>query len=249
MSRFIRAILFDLGGTLMFARDPWLPIETRADLVFAEKLRGQGVEIEQPEFAQTFRRRLKEYYIRREQNLFETTYLSVAHELLQEHGYPNLAEAVVRSALDALFDVTQSNWVLESDALSTLKNLENSGYRMGLVSNAGDNQDVVELAEKFRIERFFDFILTSAACSYRKPHPRIFELALAHWDIPVREIAMVGDTLEADILGARNAGLFGILITRRASPRADELPRIQADLSLPALGEIPPALHALRNQP
>jgi putative hydrolase of the HAD superfamily len=246
MSHFIRAILFDLGGTLMFARDPWLPIQVRADLVFAETLQAQGVEIEPAEFARSFRKRLNEYYIRREQNLFETTYSSVAFELLRENGYSKSTEAVVRSALDALFAVTQSNWVLEPDAISMLKTMQNSGYRMGLVSNAGDNKDVLQLAEKFRIESFFDFILTSATCSYRKPHPRIFQVAVAHWNIPASEIAMVGDTLEADILGANNAGLFSIWITRRADPQADHLERIQPDLSLPALADIPPALNIPR---
>jgi HAD superfamily hydrolase (TIGR01662 family) len=246
MPRFIRAILFDLGGTLMYARDPWPPIEARADLTFAESLRNQGMNIDPPVFVSEFRARLKEYYIERDENLFETSYLFVARELLQEKGYGKLTETALRSALDRLFAVTQENWVLETDARSTLKILESGGYRLGIVSNAGDSQDVFQLCERFRIEPFFDFILTSAACSYRKPHPRIFELALAHWHIPAAETAMVGDTLEADILGAQKAGLFSIWITRRANLKSEEVLRIQPDLSLPTLADIPPALRGIR---
>lgn len=245
MSRFIRAILFDLGGTLMYSRGPWPPIEARADLMFAENLRSSGLDIDPSEFALLFRKRLKEYYVRREEDLFETTYRSVALELLQEEGYANITEPVLQSALDALYSVTQANWELESDAIPMLKNLESSGYRLGLVSNAGDNKDVFQLAERFRIEPYFDFILTSAACSYRKPHPRIFELALAHWNIPASESAMVGDTLDADILGAQRAGLFTIWITRRATPKAEDLLRIKPDLSLPSLQDIPAAVNGL----
>jgi putative hydrolase of the HAD superfamily len=246
MSRFVQAVLFDLGGTLMYARGAWLPVETQADLGFAESLRAQGLEIDPPGFAATFRKRLLAYYIQREQTLFETTYLSVARELLDEQGYSHIAEADIRSALDALFAITQKNWLLEEDALPTLRNLQASGYRLGLVSNAGDNQDVLRLAKRFLIEPFFDFILTSAACSYRKPHARIFELARSYWNIPPREIAMVGDTLEADILGAKNAGLFSIWITRRANPKTGDLQRVQPDISLPTLTEIPDALAQLR---
>lgn len=246
MSRFIQAILFDLGGTLMYARDEWTPVEARADLMFAERLRAAGMELDPSTFANTFRKRLREYYIRREESLFETTYLSVARELLQEIGYDNVTEPVIRSALDAMFAVTQANWILEDDALPTLTILQSSGYRMGIVSNAGDNKDVFQLADKFQIEPFFDFILTSAACSYRKPHSRIFELAVAHWSIPAHEIAMVGDTLEADILGAQNAGLFGIWITRRANPSPDDRLRIKPDLSLPSLKELSSTLDRLR---
>jgi HAD superfamily hydrolase (TIGR01662 family) len=242
MSHFIRAILFDLGGTLMYARDPWPPIEARADLTFAESLREQGLDIDPPVFVREFRTRLKEYYIERDENLFETSYLFVARELLQEKGYGNLTEGVLRSALDRLFATTQANWILEPDARSTLRILESSGYRLGIVSNAGDNQDVYQLVERFRIDRFFDFILTSAVCSYRKPHPRIFELALAHWHIPAAETAMVGDTLEADIIGAQRAGIYSIWITRRANLKSEDVLRIQPDLSLPTLADLPPAL-------
>ena len=135
--------------------------------------------------------------------------------MLAERGYPGLEESAVRPALDALFTVTEENWELENDALLTLKMLESAGYRLGMVSNAGDDKDVMTLVERFGIGPYFDFILTSAACGLRKPHGRIFELALAHWGFPAAEVAMVGDTLEADILGANRAGLYSIWITRR----------------------------------
>lgn len=249
MSHFIRAILFDLGGTLMYARNAWPPIEARADLAFAEGLREQGVGIEPSTFRKEFRIRLKEYHIQREKNLFETTYLSVVRELLEEKGYSNLTEEVIRSGLDRLYAVTQSNWTLESDTLSTLKTLESSGYRMGIVSNAGDHKDVFQLVERFGLESYFDFVLTSATCSYRKPHPRIFEIALAHWNIPASEVVMVGDTLDADIGGAQKAGMTGIWITRRAQPTADELQRIQPDFSLRGLDELYPTLKRISATP
>ncbi len=198
----------------MYARNPWPPIEARADRTFAKSLRDQGLDIKPSEFVREFRTRLKEYYIQRDEDLFETSYLFVARELLRDKGYHNVTEAILRSALDRLFAVTQANWMLESDARSTLKIL--------------------------------DFILTSAACSYRKPHPRIFELALVHWHIPASETAMVGDTLEADVLGAQKAGLYSIWITRRANLKSEDVLRIQPDLSLPTLAGIPAALKALR---
>jgi HAD superfamily hydrolase (TIGR01662 family) len=189
-------------------------------------------------FADEFRAQVIEYYEERDQSLFETTYLSVVREMLLERGFAHVTEAVLRSALDALFKVTQENWALEEDALLTLKLLESAGYRMGLVSNAGDNRDVFQLVERFQIEPYFDFILTSAACSYRKPHPRIFELALLNWNIPPQDAVMVGDTLEADILGAQNAGLHSIWVTRRAR-QTDRKPLIQPDASVATLLEIP----------
>ena len=198
----------------MHARGPWEPVEARADEALVEQLRADGFNIPAG-FAAEFRRRLAAHHVEREQSLIETTYLSVLQELLAERGYPGLEESAVRTALDALFAVTEENWELENDALLTLKTLESAGYRIGMVSNAGDDKDVMMLVERFGIGPYFDFILTSAACGFRKPHGRIFELALAHWEFPAAEIAMVGDTLEADILGANQAGLYSIWITHR----------------------------------
>lgn len=198
----------------MHAREPWEPITARADQALVEHLSAHGFDLP-PGFALTFRHRLARYHQEREQNLIETTYLSVLREMLVEHRPSGLDETIIRSALDALYAVTQENWKLENDAHLTLKMLESAGYRLGMVSNAGDDRDVQMLAERFGIQGYFDFILTSAACGYRKPHSRIFELALANWNFPAAEVAMVGDTLEADVFGANKAGLYSIWITRR----------------------------------
>jgi len=245
MSHLIRAILFDLGGTLMFARGAWDSIYKRADIALTESLLAQGLELDTAAFAPRFRERLRTYYAQRDKELYETTYTSALREMLKDEGYQNITEAGMRSALDAMFAVTQSNWILEEDTIPTLQQLKTGGYRMGLVSNAGDNKDVQQLVAGFHLEPFFDFVLTSAACSYRKPHPRIFEIALAHWYIPSSEAIMVGDSLEADIMGAQQTGLIGIWITRRAQPTADDLQRIKPDYSLRGLDELYPVLEQI----
>ena len=245
MSHLIRAILFDLGGTLMFARGAWDSVHERADLALTQSLQAQGLELDTNTFAQRFRDRLHAYYSQRNKELYETTYMSVLEEMLMDDGHKNITGAGVRSALDAMFAVTQSNWTLEEDTIPTLTQLESSGYCMGIISNAGDHKDVLQLVERFHLRHFFDFVLTSAACYYRKPHPRIFELALAHWNIPASKAIMVGDTLEADIMGAHKAGLLGIWVTRRAQPNADDLQRITPDFSLRGLNELLPTLEQI----
>jgi len=236
MRPFVRAVLFDLGGTLMHPRGPWEPVEARADQALVESLLQNGFQVP-PDFAGGFRWRLSRYHRERDQSLFETTYFSVLREMLAEHDPRPLSDARVRAALDSLYAVTQSNWELDQDAALTLGILESGGYRLGLVSNAGDDKDVKTLVRRFHIERYFDFILTSAACSYRKPHPRIFELALAHWGLPPGEAAMVGDLLEADILGAQNAGLFSIWYDRAGGPASTIQPNaiVNRLLDLPEL--------------
>jgi 2-haloalkanoic acid dehalogenase type II len=229
----IRHILFDLGGTLMHARGDWLPIFERADQALTNKLREHHITLD----TKIFRARMHEYYAQRDKDFQETTYHFVLRELLKELGYVDVAESVVRSALDAMFSVTQSNWVLEDDARGIIQKLKSSGYHLGIYSNAGDDQDVRDLVKKFGIHSHFDFVLTSAACYYRKPHARAFEIALAQWSIPPEDAVMIGDSLEADIFGAKNLGMKTIWITRRAKFAADEraAQRIHPDFSLSEL--------------
>lgn len=127
-----------------------------------------------------------------------------------------------------------------------LKKLEISGYKLGIISNAGDDQDVQQLARKFGIQHFFDFILTSAACSYRKPHPRIFEIGLANWYLLPSEAVMVGDNLTADIHGAQKVGMHGIWINRRADPQMEKQEAVKPDASLSSLSELPALLDRLQ---
>lgn len=242
----LRAVIFDLGGTLMHERDATHPVNARGDEALTLYLREQGLELNLSTFPVEFRRRLDEYFKQREKDLLETTYSFVLRDVLTSKGYGEVSDQILREALDRLFAVTQVNWLLEDDALQTLKRIEEDGYRMGLISNAGDDKDVQQLLHKFGIGRFFDFALTSAACSYRKPHPRIFELALSNWYFLPSEAVMIGDNLDADIRGAKDAGLGAIWIKRRASSRGATQPQGQPDAVVSSLAEIPAALDRLQ---
>jgi FMN phosphatase YigB (HAD superfamily) len=91
---------------------------------------------------------------------------------------------------------------------------------------------------------YMEIILISAEVGIRKPHPRIFQLALQHWQATPDQAVMVGDTLGADILGGLNAGIATIWITRRANTRdnIEQKDIIQADAVVTQLQEIPELL-------
>jgi HAD superfamily hydrolase (TIGR01662 family) len=237
----IHHILFDLGGTLMHARDEWAPVFENSDRVLTKKLLSYRIKLD----AKTFRERLHEYYAQRDKDFQETTYRFVLCELLRELGHAEVAEPIISSALEAMFKVTQANWKLEEDALETILLLKSQNYRLGIFSNAGDDKDVQDQVENFGIRPHFDFVLTSAACFYRKPHARAFEIALARWNIQPGEAAMVGDSLQADIFGAKALGMRTVWITRRARFSGSEAGDIQPDFSLAGLGELPAALQQI----
>ena len=239
----VHHILFDLGGTLMHSRADWVDTFARADQALSQKLHEHHIDLD----TAVFRARLHQYYDQRDKDYHETTYHFVLQELLGELGYAEVSESILRSALDAMYSITQGNWVLEKDCVETLRKLKSRDYRLGIFSNAGDDKDVQELIESFGIRSYFDFVLTSAACYYRKPHPRAFEIALAQWSASPRDAIMVGDSLQADIQGAKNLEMRTIWIRRRAQYKPDEKRRIRPDLSLHGLKWLLPALKQINN--
>lgn len=234
----IKHILFDLGGTLMHTINDSSEIYTRADEALVNKLSEYDIQLD----SKVFRKRLHEYYNQRDKDYQETTYHFVLRELLKELEYAEVAESVLRSALDAMYAVTQTNWQLEKDTVETLQLLKSNQYHLGIFSNAGDDKDVQQLIENFGIRKYFDFVLTSAACYYRKPHPRAFEIALAQWNIMPEESVMIGDSLQADIVGAKELHMKTIWITRRAQFNEGDMQRIKPDFSLRKLTELMPTL-------
>jgi putative hydrolase of the HAD superfamily len=82
---------------------------------------------------------------------------------------------------------------------------------------------------------YFQAIFDSAIVGVEKPHPEIFQLALASAKTAANEAVFVGDTNATDVGGAQLAGLHGVLIDRiDAYPHA-EGPRI---MRLPELDEV-----------
>jgi len=245
----IRAVIFDLGNTLMYpvASDLWPEVIKRGNKALMEHLCSLNIPIDCDNFILEFNQRLHQYYDKRDKEMIETSTFLVLKELLTEKGYTNISDAVIRESLDAHYAVTQKNWQLEEDAISCLSTLQEQSYTLGLLSNAGDHRDVLQLVEKFNLNPYFEFILTSAGCGYRKPHQMIFELALEKVNAQPEEVAMVGDTLNADILGANQSGMYSVWITRRVDNPPEDEPhsQIQPQAVIKSLGELPTLLREL----
>ena len=146
--------------------------------------------------------------------------------------------------LEGIAQELEQRWKLEEDAISTLDALKDQGMRLGLVSNAGDAQDVHTLIDRHHLRPYFEQVIVSALAGVRKPNPRIFKLALDKFNVGPENAVMVGDTLGADILGAKNAGIASVWIMRRAyrsDNRAHE-DTIRPDAVIARLSELPPLL-------
>ncbi len=241
MTSAIRLVLFDLGGTLFHEVGPWPELYRRADEALWEVLKEAGVAPEARAVYGSSTNLIEHYYTLHRGDLSEPTIRAVLGQLLHGCGY-DLPADKLRSAIGAMFKVTQANWELEEDALPTLSALRSAGFLMGAISNGSDDDNTQALIDKGGIRPYFEYILTSGTFGKRKPHPEIFLKALSYFGTPPSETVMIGDDYEADITGAQAAGMQSIWITRRVEApvaiRAEGRPLAVVS----ALSEIPAIL-------
>ncbi|HLF76032.1 MAG TPA: HAD family hydrolase [Dehalococcoidia bacterium] len=95
-------------------------------------------------------------------------------------------------------------------------------YRLAIISNGGDEQQRSRL--KFAgMAHHFELVVTSDL-GVGKPHPAIFEHALSQLRLDPAAVWHVGDRLDADVLGAHNAGLTSVWLNRTGASRTPDHP-------------------------
>ncbi len=123
---------------------------------------------------------------------------------------------------------------LYPDAIPTLVELKNRGYRLGLITNVTD--DPTEDVERMGLLSLLDVVVASCLAKCDKPNPRIFQIALEKLGAAPGQAVHVGDQLLADVKGATAAGIAGILLDRY------DIQPMRHHLRIRSLSELPPLL-------
>ncbi|APG66351.1 noncanonical pyrimidine nucleotidase, YjjG family [Tenacibaculum todarodis] len=99
------------------------------------------------------------------------------------------------------------NFLLEGtfDLLDYLK----SKYKMHIITNGFDEVQHLKV-KKSGLNFYFDKIITSESVGVKKPNPKIFEFALNQANTIPQESIMIGDSFEADVIGAIEFGMMAI---------------------------------------
>jgi putative hydrolase of the HAD superfamily len=243
----LEVVFFDLGSTLVYSKDHWPPIYEQADRALIEALCRLGIEIDPAAFYTEFGGFIRFYYDKLTEDNLEPTTFKVLRDVLSRKGFRSVPEPVLRAALEAMYAVTQQNWYLEEDAISTLEILKSRGYHLGLISNTSYDNNVQGIIDRWGLRPFFETIVTSAALGIRKPDAHIFQVALDRFRVQPEAAVMIGDTLNADVLGANRSGIYSIWITRHVQfPEEGEL-AIQPQAVVSALAQIPDLLADVEN--
>lgn len=163
-----------------------------------------------------------------------TTVITRECEFLTELGVQAHVEQIAWELLQSghpLFGVT--NAILYDDVVPTLEHLREAGFKLAIVSNWDTPLD--PLTERLGIADYFDTITASHDMRVRseKPDPHIFNYTLKAVGVSAEEVVHVGDTYEADIVGAQSVGIRPILLDRDGTQadRWDETIQSLAELS------------------
>ena len=112
-------------------------------------------------------------------------------------------------------------------------------YTLGVITNGLEYRQRAKF-ESLPIHELFDVFLTSEAAGAEKPFPEIFQLALGRADVLSSEAAFVGDRLDVDVLGAKQAGMTAIWVDHQGHVPAGSGP--EPDATFTDFGELPSIL-------
>ena len=84
-----------------------------------------------------------------------------------------------------------------------------SRFKLHIITNGFDKVQQFKI-ENSGIESFFEFVFTAEKVGFKKPHPEIFIQSLKTVNTTAEASIMIGDSFEADILGALNQGMQAI---------------------------------------
>ena len=94
------------------------------------------------------------------------------------------------------------------EIINYLESCKNSGISICAVSDMQAHIQIKKL-EKLNADKFIDFLVTSEEVGFEKPNKEIFELSLKKMNLEKDQVIMIGDSLEKDVIGAKNFGIKG----------------------------------------
>jgi putative hydrolase of the HAD superfamily len=170
--------------------------------------------------------------------LIEATWRDYHSVMLTELGFGDERHELIDAILESQF--AADAWETYPDVIPALDELRAmNGLRIGVISDWGSN--LTEVLRGVGLEPYLDFVLASGGVGVAKPNPALFRLALDRGSADAGRAVMIGDSLRADVEGARAAGMDGVLLVRpeggpaQSDQPPSEVPIITSLAALPSL--------------
>ncbi len=206
----VKAITFDLWGTIFHLKDPQEKIERRRAMIL-QALRESGLQIDVPELRAAYRAtaRIIEESVGKERRdlgppgrwAILTGQLGLAADVVP---YERIAPAYEDLTLEFIP-------ALLPGVAATIERLQKA-YQLGLICNTGYTGGKVlrEVLKHHGLHDYFKILVFSNEFGWLKPEPSIFHHTLSHLGATPAEAAHVGDLEELDVNGALAAGMYAV---------------------------------------
>jgi HAD superfamily hydrolase (TIGR01662 family) len=199
----IRAVLFDVDFTL--AR-PGPELSPEGYRRVGER---HGLRLDPARYAEARAAAIASLQRHPELQHDEEIWIAFTERIVRGMGGDTNAAHAVAVEMTRAWD-RHENFELFEDVLPVLAELRGHGLKLGLVSNTGRELD--EFVAHHGLE--VDAALASGAHGWTKPHRSIFLAVLERLGVEPADAAMVGDSPEDDVEGARALGMQAFLIDR-----------------------------------
>ncbi len=195
----IKHVFFDLDHTL------W-DFDRNSELTFQEIFEKNKISVPVFDFLEVYKPINQEYW----------KYYREARVTKEQLRYGRLKKSfdqldvaiddflINRLSTDYIDYLPRYNYLFEG-TLQLLEDLKDA-YQLHIITNGFEEVQHLKLKNS-KIDHYFKTVTSSEAVGVKKPDPKIFHHALEVAGASIEESVMVGDTYEADILGAQNIGM------------------------------------------
>lgn len=216
MHQQIKAVTFDARGTLVKVRFP-------VGEAYATVARRHGAALSSELIEAAFRRVFPSMPPLAFPPMPEAEMLD-----RERHWWRTLVKRVVAEAgavddFDTFFEELYSiyrgaeAWKPYREAASVLCLLKSNRFKVGLISNFDSR--IEEILVALNLSIWFDSVVFSSRAGVAKPHPGIFQRALAELEVQPEQVLHVGDSVPKDYEGARRTGMQALLMDRSGAER------------------------------
>ena len=211
----LQAVLMDLGETLVHFAKPWEEVSYAQIREVYAYLNYSGLETDFQSFGRMFVRVYNGAAARADTLKIEIPLEEIISKTLSKFNVKNLSTEFLHKAAKFYFMPEIDAWQPYTDAVDTLSRLTENKFKLGIVSNAKSEWVVHEILSKYDLQKYFGTVVTSAAMRVRKPRSDIFSKALKDLEVEAKDAVFIGDSLEADIGGAKKVGMHSIYVSRK----------------------------------